>query len=261
MHACKNISRVSWAVFLLVMAQAFSQEGSYAQDSRPVAKAAVESNLMEVTFQVHVKDNNAILEKVQNALLPGVEGVRYVGADYKSLKVVVRYDSSKVDLKKIQSALNKIAKGAFSPIADPKKVKPEGWTQAENTSGGFANTRFECLKHGDARALCETHFQNKLPEGVDLEDCYTIKVDFHTMAHIDSNYDWKTQAHLVDDNGNLIMPLSWLELPAESLDAKTPGSGLLIFPKIPLTKLGLTLRLLRANGTGYDSFAIDVPKQ
>ena len=111
-----------------------------------------------------------------------------------------------------------------------------------------------------AHALCEMPFRGELPKGIELENCYTVKIDFQTVAHVDNNYNWLSQACLVDENGKLVKPLSWLEFPSGFDGTEKTGSGLLIFPKIPVLGLGLTLRFLRANGEGYDSFTVDLPQ-
>ncbi len=145
----------------------------------------------------------------------------------------------------------------FSIVAGPAGV---GTSAQNRLTPDLSNVTFECLQHDKAHALCEKHFKGELPEGLELENCYTVKIDFRTVAHVDRNYEWLSQACLVDENGELIKPLSWLEFPLGVDGTEKPGSGLLIFPKIPVLRLGLTLRFLRANGTGYDSFTVEVPQ-
>lgn len=221
--------------------------------------------VMEVGFKIQEQDvDRGILESVQ-AALQGTAGVPYVGIDYRTAEVTVRYLTPEVTIEK----LLKIPAGdqtyQVSVAAGPELVGPANSLRTVTTQkqlkSTFSNITLECLHQDDAQVLSDRYSKGKLPEGMALEDCYAIKVDFQTTTRGDGNYNWLSLAGLVDNNGKLIKPLSWLELPTHSgapLNAGT--SGLLLFPKLPVLRLGLMLRLLRESGDGYDSFTVTVPE-
>ncbi len=208
-------------------------------------------SLSETVFYLEAeKLERAALENVSRSLLQDFEGVKYVGVDYRTREIVVRYDTSRISLKALESALQRMAVGRYH-LKGTVRVDPR-----PRLEGLHNQLQFQCLEHDMARELCETHFQGKLPEDLDLENCYVIKVDSSEKA---AGYDWLANAALIDSQGKAVTPITWLELPEAQSPAR-PSFGLLIFPKIPAVGMGLTLRLLRVNGEGYDSFDVDLPR-
>lgn len=264
MNLSKKIVKISGLVSLLsvlLLSSASAQNRNTVTTNIKIPSLADRSTLLEVTFKVNARagDQEAI-ESLQSRL-QSIEGVRYVGVSYQSREVVVRYLSTKVSFEKLAWKFEKTERYPISEIAGPKIVEAKKENDHNILSPALANVVFEYLAHHEAQTLCEEHFQGELPKAIELEKCYIIKVDFRPVTQVSAEYDWHSRACLVDEAGQLIKPLSWLELPSLK-DAQKDGSlsGLLIFPKIPLLRLGLTLRLLRANGEGYDSFTVDVPE-
>ncbi len=252
------MKRTAFILAAMMFAMVLKPNDSLPQDEqRGTSERATSRRLMEVTFGIEgSKIDKAVLENIQT-ILQEIEGVPYVGVSFQAVEIKVRYDSAKVSVKSLRTAIDLMDGYEYSIAAGPAIVS----ASAQNRSTpDLANVTFECLRHHKAHALCEKHFKGDLPEEIELENCYTVKIDFQTVAHVDNNNDWLSQVCLVGENGVLIKPLSLLEFPSGVAGTQRPASGLLIFPKIPSIGLGLTLRLLRANGEGYDSFTVDVPE-
>jgi hypothetical protein len=223
------------------------------------ADSMPKSSLVEMKVIVKINGggiDNEVLENLQT-ILQQIDGVPYVGVNYLATEVTVRYDSTKVSLHR----LRKLAEGmkghkiSVAAVQNDASVDTKNWSTPE-----LSNVTFEYLHHDEARALCERHFNEKSSVGIDLESCYVVKVDFQRVVHVSTDYEWFSNTCVVDEDGQLIKPLSWLDLSSEFDKTEESGSGLLILPRIPLTGLALTMRLLRVNGEGYDSFTINVPQ-
>jgi len=250
--------RTTFILAAIMLAMVLKPNDSFAKESRTgTSDWTAKNRLMEVTFRIAgSKIDKAALESIQT-ILQEIEGVPYVGVNYPTVEINVRYDSAKVSVQRLKTASEGVDGPQVSIVAGPAIVS----ASAQNRSTpDLSHVTFECLNHDKAYALCEKHFKGELPGGIELENCYTVKINFQTVAHIDRHIDWLSQACLVDKNGKLIKPLSWLEFPSGVDGTEKPGSGLLIFPKIPVLRLSLTLRFLRANGDGYDSFNVEVPE-
>ncbi len=258
-----------WGFIILILnfpiKSAFTQKENQVNNTTVSSHIADSCALMEVIFKVSSGNNeNGSLQYLQTDSLLRMDGVRYVGINYRSKEVIVRYFASKVSQDKILSTLKAIANSAFVVVEDPRIVDSEMVSKSPDDrnnvlSPDYSKLHIKCITHQDAHTLCKEHLNIDIREQYPLENCYVVQVNFQTKNHIDITYDWLSQAFLVDDKGELIKPLTWLELPLiKENRERGPISGLLIFPKIPLLKLGLNLRLLRANGDGYDSYNVDV---
>lgn len=263
MHLFQATARILAVLMLFIAMNALPLSASHGRTLLAGSDHSADSSLVQVKFEVGLlRENSTDLNFVHRYLLQRTVGVRYVGVNYNQREVVVRYDASLITLETIQKILAEMPQSSYSLVSnqdDSSAVKRK--TSADTvTSPVLSDFQLECLHHEAAHALCEEHFKGVLPDDFELEKCYAIKVDFQTVAHIDSTYDWLDQACLVDSDGRLIQPIMWLELPAVGDGPVVkPGTGLLIFPKVPILRGGLFLRFLRADGDGYSSFMVDVP--
>jgi|GEM_PF-3789261 len=214
------------------------------------------SPLMQVILRPLIKlPDDAALQSVQG-VIQDIEGIRYVGVNTRSGELIVQYWAG-IKLDTLMNVLTQSGRQA-TLVAGPDTVEGESIKRIQSTLSEGSKIRLECLRHEDARELCQTHF-NGLPNGIDLEKCYSIKVNFKTVAHVDSNFDWLSQTCLVDESGAQVKPLTWLNIPSALNYKQDMSTGLLIFPKVPHSGPGLTLRFLKANGDGYDSYTVDLP--
>ncbi len=170
-----------------------------------------------------------------------------MGVDYIKKEITVRYLKGKGVLRAIMNVLNK------NNLAVSHTVS----TDAE-LDRRLDAIRFECLHYKEAQAICEKHFRPILSDAFDYQNCYAVQVEIKVTPDISKDYDLNSQACIINDKGELVKPITWLQFPKK--DQHLPKlSGLLIFPKVPVLGVGLTLRLLRENGDGYDSYSIDIP--
>ncbi|NIR51718.1 heavy-metal-associated domain-containing protein [candidate division KSB1 bacterium] len=221
--------------------------------------------LREVTFKIHKTGKELRgLESAPILLLQKWRGVRYVGVNYKTLEMVVRYQPSHIDLKQIVSALEELGNFNISIMDGPKNMDSTEPMKSfrpgvEFSIPEFSHLRLKCLTSDEARLLCDQH-REELPQELDLDQCHVIQVAFSSDVYDNGEYDWLSQVCLVDSEGRFVKPANWLKLGSvKESPIKGSVSGLLIFPRVPLLQLGLALRFLRANGEGYDSFSVSVP--
>lgn len=259
-----NFGGILLFCFLLKTGILFSQ--SETKNSVDSKKFTNKTNLNEITLKLK---RNAGFEKrfseAQDVLLLKNAGVRYVGVDYVANEIVIRYDIQKIGKLRILDILRKKYENRVHIIEDVQNPTQNLSTNSYQNDLKLINSiitqvHFECLARDDAHAICKQLLPVETLEKIDLDKCLVVKVDFKIKQQGRQDFDWQSQACLIDENEYLIKPLNWLELPlTKEHEQKELVSGILIFPKIPLLKLGLTLRLLRANGEGYDSFFVDLP--
>ena len=265
------LTRAIWVAMAFLLSISVLTKSLFGQEARkdtsgPAISSSDSSLAVEVIFKIRGEAiDRAGLENIQ-ALLLGMDGVPYVGVNYQRLEIIVRYLPGRTTLEGLTTKIQDTnADDAVLVVRSEVIQAPNSLGVAKDQQSPFGSIfpelSLECLRHDEAQALCEKHFKDELPEGIRLKNCYTIKVDFQTVAHVDNEYDWLSLACLVDEKGKLIKPITWLELPSVSeIPLGDAVSGLLIFPKIPVLRLGLTLRLLRANGEGYDSYTVEIPE-
>jgi len=239
---------------------------AFAQQKAETTRTA-KPDASELQIVIHVSDttDQISMESIQTEL-QSVADVRHVGVDFPAHAITVRWINPVLTVPKVVSVLAGLG---ISGHAIVPTCRANGQAQTTEARRGaqpgaridLGNVELQCLDHHEARRFCEQYLDEVIPDGIELDKCHIIRVDFQVTSQADRGVDWMSRATLVDRDGAPVKPLAWLQLPESPGDINRKLTGLLIFPKIPLLNIGLTLRLLRSNGAGYDSFTIDVPRK
>ncbi len=222
--------------------------------------------MMQVVLHLRRESNTKELLRQMQAQIQRIDHVRQVTVSYTARELSVRYLGMESGKDRVFSRIYQEVSGGDWQVGQPEvapldRAHPRKLIQGNLGISPFKNADIQCLHDEMAHILCEKHLSASTLDSLDLDKCYVFKIDVEATA--DSS-DISARAALEGENGEMVRPLHWFQLPS-SASQKASGppnvSGLLIFPRIPLAGVGLTLRLLRANGDGYDSYTVEVPKR